>query len=162
MIRHILFSLLLLTVSALPTFGQQRTVEGRGEEYHRAFSLEFWHTADHAKALQEQVALPHKLNMDIAGQHVEEMERSLENARLDHVMMHRTYADPEKEEILENHNLILQTHLKATEAVKALRVELKKKSPDLSAMKVLAGIIFENATKAASEHKKVMMKLGLE
>jgi hypothetical protein len=162
MIRHILFSLLLLTVSALPTFSQQRTVEGRGEEYHRAFSLEFWHTADHAKALQEQVALPHKLNMDIAGQHVEEMERSLENARLDHVMMHRTYAENEKEEISENHTLIIQTHLKATEAVKAIRAELKKKSPDRSVIKELAGTIHENATKAASEHKKVMIKLGLE
>ena len=162
MTRHMFLSLLFLSVGALPVFSQPRTVEGRGEEYHRAFSLEFWHTADHAKALQEQTTLPHKLNMDIAGQHVEEMERSLENARLDHVMMHKTYSDLEKEGIQENHNLILQTHLKATEAVKALRVELKKKSIDLAVGKELAGTIYENATKAAAEHKKAMVKLGLE
>lgn len=162
MIRHMLLSLLFLSVGALPAFSQPRTVEGRGEEYHRAFSLEFWHTADHAKALQEQTSLQHKLNMDIARQHVEEMERSMENARLDHVMMHKTYSETEKEEVQENHNLILQTHLKATEAIKILRAELKKKLPDLAVMKELAGTVYENTSKAAAEHKKAMVKLGLE
>lgn len=162
MIRHLLSTALSVSLCVVPLFSQSRTVEGRGEEYHRAFSLEFWHTADHAKALQEQASLPRKLNMEIALQHVGEMERSLENARLDHVMMHRAYSENEKEEVLENHNLIIQFHLKASEALKTLQSELKKKSIDLSVVKELAGVIHDHATKVATEHKKALVKLGLE
>lgn len=160
-IRLFLVVLCVVAGVSLLTAQQQLKVEGKAEEYHQAMSMEFSHTADHAKALSKQTVLGRDLNMYIAKQHIEEIGRSLENIRTDHAMVHKTYSDTEMTKIQENHNVILDSHTKSLEAFKSLKVEVQKNAPDLKRVKELSDAIYEYASKALSEHQQAMMKLDV-
>lgn len=139
----------------------QLKVEGKGEEYHHALALEFLHSADHAKALQHQASLDHPLNMELVKQHADEIGRSLENARVDHAMIHKTYDEKNTNDVKENHNALLEAHTKALEAYQKLKGEVQQKNIDKGAIGTLATTIYEHASHAAAEHKDAMKKLGV-
>ena len=161
-IRLFVVVLCILVSISLLTAQQQLKVEGKAEEYHQAMTLEFSHTADHAKALAKQTTLGRDLNMYIAKQHVDEIGRSLENIRTDHAMVHKTYSDAEMTAIQENHNVILDSHTKSIEVFKSLKAEVQKTAPDLKRVKDFSNAIYEYAGKALSEHQQAMMKLDVK
>ena len=154
-------SLILLVGVSSIGFAQMRTIEGKGEEYHHAMYLNFKHAAEQAQALFTQVALPYSLTMEIVREHVDEIWVNLERAKVQHAMVHKTYGEDEARMVMENHDSLLRAHLAATESCKLLKAELDKETPDRESIKMLAGQLYAQASKAAVEHMDGMKKLGL-
>ncbi len=142
-------------------YAQMRTIEGKGEEYHHAMYLNFKHAAEQAQALFTQVSLSSSLVMEIALEHADEIWTNLERARIQHAMVHKTYGADEARMIMENHDALLRAHLAATESCQLLNAELAKETPDRESMRILAGKLYAQASKAAAEHLDGMKKLGL-
>ena len=155
----VLLALALLVV--VPANGQERKIGGQGEEYHHAMYLNFRHSADEAMALTMQLMMPRELNVEIARQHVNEIVLNLDNARIQHAMVHKSYQSGQDKLIMENHETLLQAHNTAIEAAKALKAELAKKSPDKETLSTQARVVFEQCQKAAREHEDGMKKLGI-
>lgn len=149
----------LTVVSLCPA--QQRTIEGRGEEYHHAMYLNFKHAAEEAEALFSQASLPHTLNMEIATEHVDEIWTNLDRIRIEHAMVHKTYGSEESKLIAENHEGILLAHAKAIEAGKILKDEMAKATPNIDVVRMEAATIYQQCLKASELHMDGMKKLGL-
>jgi len=154
--------LMLLLMSMISFSSSQLKIEGKGEEFHRALQLEFVHAADHAKAIEEQVSLPRAMSMEITRRHMEEIGHSLENARVLHSMVHKTFSDQDAAAVKENHNGLYDAHTKALDAFQQLKVEIVKKEMDASRVQGLANTIYRQTDKAAAEHRDGMKKLGVE
>ena len=146
---------------SLPVVAQQRKVEGKGEEYHHAMYLNFKHAAEEAEALYNQTGLNRELNLEIARQHVDELWTSLDNARIQHAMVHKTYGEQQSTLVAENHESLLNAHDKALEAGKLLKTEIEKGKPDVKVVREQSVTVYQMAIKAATEHLEGMKKLGI-
>lgn len=153
---------LALALSVVVTTAQVRTIDGKGEEYHHAMYLNFKHAADQAQALYTQVSLPRAMVMEIAREHVDEIQLNLERAKVQHAMIHKTYGSSEEQLVLENHDRLLKAHLAAVEYVGQLKDELGKKSPDKEVVRSLSAKLYTATATAAREHVDGMKKLGLQ
>lgn len=152
-----------LALFALPvaSMGQQRKIEGKGEEYHHAMYLNFKHAAEEAEALYVQLGLPHELNLEIARAHVNEIWMNLDNARIQHAMIHKSYGDQQATLIAENHDVILEAHNNAFNAAKLMKKEIESDHPDKKILLEQSAEVYRQASKAAAEHMDGMKKLGI-
>jgi len=146
---------------SLPVVAQQRKVEGKGEEYHHAMYLNFKHAAEEAEALNYQLMLNHDLNLEIARQHAQEIWTNLDNVRIQHAMVHKTYGAQQSTLVAENHEILLESHNKAFEASTLLNTELKKANPDIKLLREQSVVVYQMSTKAAAAHLDGMKKLGI-
>ena len=85
-------STLAIRVIAYTTCLCAGTPKGKPTEYHHALNLCFQHTADHAKALFNQVSSG-ELNVEIAGDFLDQIGSDLDRARVCHAMVHKTYTE---------------------------------------------------------------------
>jgi len=156
-----LFIIAAAVFLALPVVAQQRKVEGKGEEYHHAMYLNFKHAAELAEALNNQVMLNHDLIVEIAKKHVDDIWTSLEDARVQHAMIHKTYGEQQSMMVAENHEIILKSHNQALDACKFLKKEIEKTKPDMKVLREQSALVYQLAIKAATEHLEGMKKLGI-
>jgi len=136
------------------------TPKGKAEEYHHALSLCFQHSADHAKALFNQISTG-ELNADIAKDYLEQIGSDLDHARIYHAMVHKTYSEADIKTIANDHLIILGGQATAVTALATVKTELDKQKPDITFIKTLSTVIFDGATKALIAHLDAMKKLGI-
>jgi len=154
------FAALAILVLAYTTSSNAGAVKGKAEEYHHALNLCYQHTADHAKALFDQVSNG-ELNMDIAKDFVDQIGSDLDHARVYHAMVHKTYAEADIKTIADDHLIILGGQTAAVNALATLKAEMEKAKPDMTTIKTLSATIFDGATKAVNAHSAAMKKLGI-
>ena len=160
-IRTVLALLLMAALLVNLSPAQQRTIEGKGEEYHHAMFLNFKHAAEEAEALFTQTALPHALNIEIAKEHIDEIWMNLDRARVEHAMVHKTFGSEESKMIAENHEGLLLAHNKAIDAAKILKTEIGKETPNIDVVRMQAAVAYQQSLKAAEMEMEAMKKLGL-
>jgi len=160
-IMNVLSVILLMAMVVNCSPAQQRTVEGKGEEYHHAMFLNFKHAAEEAEALFTQTALPHALNVEIAREHIDEIWTNLDRARVEHAMVHKTFGSEESKMIAENHEGLLLAHTKAIDAAKILKTEIGKEKPDIDVIRMQSAVAYQQSLKAAEMEMEAMKKLGL-
>ena len=151
---------LAILVFATPSNLTVAGIKGNAEEYHHALNLCYQHTADHAKALFSQV-VKGEFNLEIARDYVDKIGSDLDHARVYHAMVHKTYSEADNKTISEDHLVILGGQTTAVTAMASLKAELEKSKPDMAAVKTLATVIFDGATKAVNAHLDAMKKLGI-
>ena len=159
--RSIIAVLVLFLIVVDYSPAQQRTIEGKGEEYHHAMFLNFKHAAEEAEALFTQTALPHALNIEIAKEHIDEIWMNLDRARVEHAMVHKTFGSEESKMIAENHEGLLLAHNKAIDAAKILKTEIGKETPNIDVVRMQAAVAYQQSLKAAEMEMEAMKKLGL-
>lgn len=151
---------LAILVLAYTTFLNAGTQKGKAEDYHHALSLCFQHSADHAKALFDQISIG-ELNADIARDYLEQISSDLDHARVYHAMVHKTYSEADVKTIADDHLVILGGQTTAVTALATLKAEMEKAKPDIATLKTLSSVIFDSATKAVKAHADAMKKLGI-
>lgn len=160
-----IWSLLILLLAVLAVVSlspaQQRTIEGKGEEYHHSMILNFKHAAEEAEALFAQVSLPRAMNLEIAKEHVDEIWGNLEHARIEHAMIHKTYGSDESRITADNHSNLLLAHTKAVDACKLIKDEIAKSEPNTEVIKTQAMVVYQQCLKAAELHTDTIKKLGI-
>jgi hypothetical protein len=134
--------------------------KGKEVDYHHALILCFQHSADHAKALFDQVSIG-EFNLDLAADYLDQIARDLERARIYNVTMRTSYSDAEAKAIADDQREILGGHATAMTALKTLMAEVYKPKPDLQVIKTLAAILFTGANRAVVAHLSAMRKLGI-
>lgn len=154
------YTTLAILVLAYTTCLNAGTPKGKAEDYHHALSLCFQHTADHAKALFDQVSNG-ELNADIAKDYLEQISSDLDHARVYHAMVHKTYSEADLKIIVDDHLIILGGQTTAVTALATLKAEMEKVKPEIATLKTLSGVIFDSATKAMNAHLDAMKKLGI-
>jgi hypothetical protein len=158
--KALTFTTLAILVLTFASSLNAGPVRGKAEEYHHALALCFQHSADHAKALFNQI-LNGELNADIAKDYVEQISSDLDHARVYHAMVHKTYSEADTKLIADDHLIILGGQTTAVTALATLKAELEKAKPDIAIIKTLSAVIFDGATKAVNAHLDAMKKLGI-
>jgi polyhydroxyalkanoate synthesis regulator phasin len=154
------FTTFAILVLAYTTFLNAGAMKGKAEEYHHALNLCFQHTADHAKALFDQVSNG-ELNVEIAKDFLDQIGSDLDHARVYHAMVHKTYSEADIKTITDDHLIILGGQTAAVTALATLKAEMEKAKPDITTIKNLSAVIFNGATKAVNAHVDAMKKLGI-
>jgi hypothetical protein len=134
--------------------------KGKEVDYHHALSLCFQHSADHAKALFDQVSIG-EFNLDLAADYLDQIAKDLERARIYNVTMRTSYSDTQAKAIEDDQREILGGHATAMTALKTLMAEIYKPKPDLQVVKISAAVLFTGASRAADAHLSAMKKLGI-
>ena len=154
----------LAAIAALVFFAASSLIagkaNGKAEEYHYALDLCYQHTADHAKALFNQV-VNGEFNLEIAKNYADQIGSDLDHARAYHAVIHKTFTESETKATSEEHLIILGGQATAATALVNLKVELTKYKPDVTTIKTLSHVIFDAATKALNAHRDAMKKLGV-
>jgi hypothetical protein len=135
-------------------------VKGKEVDYHHALSLCFQHSADHDKALFDQVSFG-EFNLDLASDYLDQIAKDLERARIYNVTMRTSYSDADAKAIADDQREILGGHATAMAALKTLMAEIYKPKPDLQVIKTSSAILFAGATRAADAHLSAMKKLSI-
>ena len=154
------FTVFAILVLAYTTCLNAGVIKGKAEEYHHALNLCYQHTADHAKALFDQVSNG-DLNMDIAKDFLDQISSDLDHARVYHAMVHKSYSEGDIRTIADDHVLILGGQTAAVTALNTLKAEMEKAKPDVATVKTLSAAIYDGAIKAVNAHSAAMKKLGI-
>lgn len=134
--------------------------KGKEADYHHALTLCFQHSADHAKALFDQVSNG-EFNLDLAADYLDQIAKDLDRARIYNVTMRTSFSDADAKTIADDQREILGGHATAMTALKTLMAEIYKPKPDLQVIKTLAAVLFTGANRAADAHLSAMKKLGI-
>ena len=149
-----------ILVCALVGTTNAQQVKGKAEDFHHALQLCYQHSADHARALFDQISNG-ELNMRIVKDYVEQIGNDLDHARTYHSFVHKSYSEADSKMIADEHQVVLNGNIAAATAFAALKTEIEKPKPDLATIKTLTTAVYDGSSKAAAAHREVMKKLGI-
>ena len=133
-----------------------------GAEHHHVLAAHHANAQQHAKALHHHAATSKTINKEVAKEHAEEIDRSLDAAEKHTGHVEESMTPAEKTAAAAHLKSMHEHHAQAKKHQAELRAELNKENPDPAKVKEHAAQIHHHVTAASTSHTAVMKQRNVK